>query len=1375
MAGGWRYKIRSLVGKGATAQVWRATDQTTGEEVALKVALAGSGATQMADEADALLGASLPDIPRLLGLGRVPDGVEGVTRGSPYIALQWLEGEPLDPRALGSAQHRRNTALAVARDIGAALWQLHEAGVAHGDVKPANILVDASGGTLRAKLVDLGFATSIDRGQLRGATPRYLSPEASHGHPSPRGRDLWALGVVLAEIISEQVARAPDAADAMRQAGLAAPFDAWCLALTAPDPGGRPSASWLSSVACEWTGALGQRPDEAWRVRASYLRVRRDELRRVATVPTVEVQEAVAPWFHAVVKISQSIASLRGASDEGDGREVVEPLDAVGRARWLVALVGSAAASWRMGGRILEVPESELARVMEQLASAIAPRAWTLRDLVRALEGETGNVPARRRMAAADDVDLALELGRRPVPPLALEEAERRLQRQEISDRLGLLLADTLRASGEMGRALSSLGKRTDAGACALRAEVFRRMGDRASASVQARAVRGDDPESSERARCVLARIELDEGRPAEALALVDDPRSAFACEVSSLAHLARGDRDRALRDVELGMSLACDEEARARLECVRGYNAHEAGDAEAAHEAYSRAVDHAVRAGAIVEEATYLTGRAAAAVLAGMIGDAASASMRAALLWEHLGRRAQWAYALLARTGALCLAGAWLEARRTAAEARDRAIEAGDKRAELYGWMALCDASEARSSKASEAAQAAWALASSLTDDEDKVRAGARLLASGGLGDDMIRQLDLAASGVGTTGQCEWWGARAGAFRMGSAVGRAPELIGHLARLARQRAPMVSKGPAMHEARLLAEQSGDGDAARVFALEQARLASKLLAGAPAELRDSAALVPWVRGGQSRIEPTVSSDQVRNLESLVRSLARRDSLRSLLEQVLDALVLWTGVERGLLLLRAPDDHLAVRAARNLERNDLRPDQVKLSQSLALRALSTREPVVAVDAAGEISEVHASVHALGLRSVLAVPLLARGEALGVAYLDDRIRAGAFGPQELAWVKLIALVAAVAIADARDQLLLRRAARQAERAQRKLAQTLAQREAELGLASAELARAKEGRETRYRYDALVGRSEPMRAMLQLIDRVTPTAVPVMIVGASGSGKELVARALHHNGPRGSGPFVSENCSAIPETLLESTLFGHVRGAFTSADRNRVGLFEAAHGGTLFLDEIGEMSLSMQSKLLRTLQDGEVHPLGSSRSRKVDVRIITATHRDLSALVQEGRFREDLLYRLNVISIPVPALRERRDDIELLVRHFIGRHGAGRKVKVANDALARLVNFEWPGNVRQLENEVRRALVLCDDAIRVEHLSPELSARASKGTRNAGLDLRGRVDELEKQLVIEALGRTRGNQTQAARLLGLSRFGLQKMVRRLGIDAN
>jgi transcriptional regulator with GAF, ATPase, and Fis domain len=597
--------------------------------------------------------------------------------------------------------------------------------------------------------------------------------------------------------------------------------------------------------------------------------------------------------------------------------------------------------------------------------------------------------------------------------------------------------------------------------------------------------------------------------------------------------------------------------------------------------------------------------------------------------------------------------------------------------------------------------------------------------------------------------------------------------VLGALLALVELPAPLGSRGPALDAAVGLATRMGDGAAARRFELARAAAARVLREGTPPELRSSLASVAWAReSAPDAMDVAFAPAQVAQLEAIIRALSARERLRPLLEQVLDTMVLWAGVERGLLLLRAPDGRLVPRAARNLARHDLVGEQLALSQTIARRAIETGDAVVATDAFSTLGDAHASVHALRLRSVLAVPLLARGEALGVVYLDDRVRRGAFGPRELAWVRVVASQAAMAIADARDAVLLRRAVRRAERARARVEAMLGERDTELQVTRTQLELVRDGRESRYKYDEIAGRSEPMRELLRMVDRVTASDVPVLVVGESGTGKELVARAIHANGPRARRAFVSENCASVPETLLESTLFGHVRGAFTGASSTRAGLFDVADGGTLFLDEIGEMSLGMQSKLLRVLQDGDVRAVGAERSRKVDVRVIGATHRDLEAMVADGRFREDLFYRLNVVTLRLPALRERSEDIPLLVEHLVRKHAKGATVKVARAAMAKLASFPWPGNVRQLENEVRRALVLGDGEIDVTTLSDDVVRGGPSAARGSGLDLRSRVDALESALLVEALQKTRGNQTRAAELLGLSRFGLQKMVKRLGV---
>jgi DNA-binding NtrC family response regulator len=279
-----------------------------------------------------------------------------------------------------------------------------------------------------------------------------------------------------------------------------------------------------------------------------------------------------------------------------------------------------------------------------------------------------------------------------------------------------------------------------------------------------------------------------------------------------------------------------------------------------------------------------------------------------------------------------------------------------------------------------------------------------------------------------------------------------------------------------------------------------------------------------------------------------------------------------------------------------------------------------------------------------------------------------------------------------------------------------------------------------------------------------------MPVVITGESGTGKELVARALHAASPRRSGPFVAENCGAVPETLLESILFGHAKGAFTGAHAASPGLFEAADGGVIFLDEIGEMSPAMQAKLLRVLQEGEVRRVGEQRVRAVSTRVLAATHRDLEAMVEAGTFRQDLYYRLCVVRLELPPLRARREDISLLVSHFLKRYDA-EGLTVSAAASRRLVHYPWPGNVRELENEVQRWIALCENAVTPRDLSPHIEGHGEgHGLDPDDLRIRAHTEHLERTLIERALDRTDGNLTHAAKLLGLSRYGLQKKIKRL-----
>ena len=1096
----------------------------------------------------------------------------------------------------------------------------------------------------------------------------------------------------------------------------------------------------------------------------------------------------MAPWLREAVVWARRARALT-APPEG-GAAPLGPLAPAELGRWLTALVGSPAAAWPLTA-LIAVPESTLADALTALARRLPPAAWTLRDVEAAALGRAASSarrdaagPAPGPLDTARAAQLALAVARVPPDAEALAEVERRA---DAPAPLVLAAADALRLSGEYGRARSLVLRpdlRADPGAAALSAEVLRRAGDLTLAEATARGAvqAGADPEG--RARAVLARLAFDRGDldAAERLCAGDAGEHLAAgspalCEVAALCAFARGDTARALAEVTRGEALAGTAEERARMAGTRGYVGY-AADPGGTHAAFAAAVDHAVRAGAVVEEATYRTGEAGVAVDSGELGVAIATARRAALLWEHLGRPANAARALLNAAAAYATAGAAHEAGLAAREAMARARDGGDARAEAYAFWAVADASPAGSAEGLAAAEGAARLLAGIgAGREELLRGAARLLRHGVLDPARLADHDRSASAsppLSAAARLDWWGARAEAAAAAK-VTTGPlvsNVLAALAALADAPAPVGARGLALAAGVELAARSGQGDMAQRLLAALGETARELVRRAPPELAAAVRALPWVTRAAAAPESVLRPEQARDLEALIRSLGDRERLGPLLNRIVDALVLWTGVERGLLLLRAPDGRLTPRAARNLARADLSTEQMALSQTLAQRCLDAREPVVAVDAEGELPDMHQSVHALKLRSVLAVPLVARGEPLGVVYLDDRIRRGAFGPREIEWARTIASLAALVIADARDQVLLRRAAHRAKRASEEIAATLSLREAALDAAERELSRVRGGRETRFPYAGIIGESAPMRAMLKLVDRVTASDIPVLVMGESGSGKELIARAIHDNGPRKARAFVGENCGAIPETLLESALFGHVRGAFTGAERPRAGLFEVADGGTLFLDEIGEMSLGMQTKLLRVLEDGMIRPVGSERTRKVDVRVIAATHRDLTAMVKERTFREDLFYRLDIITVRIPPLRERPDDIPLLVHHLLELHGEKGKARVTAGAMERLTAFAWPGNVRQLQNEVRRALVLSDGTVDEEHLSPDLLGESGAAARETGLNVRRRIDQLERNLVTEALERTHGNQTQAAKLLGLSRFGLQKMMKRLVI---
>lgn len=318
-------------------------------------------------------------------------------------------------------------------------------------------------------------------------------------------------------------------------------------------------------------------------------------------------------------------------------------------------------------------------------------------------------------------------------------------------------------------------------------------------------------------------------------------------------------------------------------------------------------------------------------------------------------------------------------------------------------------------------------------------------------------------------------------------------------------------------------------------------------------------------------------------------------------------------------------------------------------------------------------------------------------------------------------------------------------------------------------------------RYKFDKMIGKSGKMQKLYSLLDRVCDSEATVLIRGENGTGKELIARALHYNSKRKTKNFLVVNCGAFNENLLESELFGHTKGSFTGAHKDKKGLFEAAHGGTLFLDEIGDTSPSMQVKLLRVLQEGTFTPVGSTEVKKAKVRVVAATNRDLESMIKEGSFREDLYYRLNVIHVPLPALRERKEDITVLAEHFLNKyaeaHNEARK-EIEKECMTAMLDYDWPGNVRELENEIERLCVLAgpDKVLVKEFLSQRIHDSESSGAIqnfNADGNLKDAVETLERAMILDGLKKLRWNKSKLAKQLGISRAGLINKVEKYGLD--
>ena len=501
-----------------------------------------------------------------------------------------------------------------------------------------------------------------------------------------------------------------------------------------------------------------------------------------------------------------------------------------------------------------------------------------------------------------------------------------------------------------------------------------------------------------------------------------------------------------------------------------------------------------------------------------------------------------------------------------------------------------------------------------------------------------------------------------------------------------------------------------------------------------------------------------AQQELRVLYQISQAMAHGVELAGVLNAVLDILEAEMGMSRGTLTLRRPDsDVFETKVSHSLSDSEMAKGQYKEGEGVTGRVASTGEAAVVPNIADEPEFLNRT----GVRggeslAFICVPIIHQRQVIGTMSVDRPTGPAEDIDRDVKFLKLVADLLAEAVSRIRERI------------------------AERDALVAENRRLKQELGERYRPANMVGNCSSMRAMFRQIAQVADSAATVLIRGESGTGKELVARAIHYNSPRAEGAFVAVNCAALPENLIETELFGHEKGAFTGAAERRKGRFELAHGGTLFLDEIGDITPRVQIRLLRVLQERMFERVGGTQTVQVDVRVITATSRDLEKLMSDESFREDLYYRLNVFPIHTPPLRERRSDIPLLADHFVQKYSElhGRTIKrISSAAINMMMMYHWPGNVRELENCVERAVLTSTDAvIHSTNLPPSLQTSQETDTPllpDRDADLKTMVQSYEREIIVDALKESRGNAAAAARALNTTSRILNYRIKQLHIQ--
>ncbi len=1483
-----RYTPVRRLGAGGGGEVWSVHDRIDDRTLALKVLAAGEGAASpdvqhevaaLVREATTLLDLSSSTgmtLPRVERFGRLADG-------RPFLVRELIEGE-----SLAAHIERGGELLAAVRALLASavqLTQLHRAGLLHGDIKPANIIVRPDGS---ATLVDLGLATAWGPGGARpeGLTPRYAAPELFEGEPLTVRGEVYALGTSLRDVL-DGCPGEPAMIEGLREIERRA---------TARDATQRfPSVDELGAAIATACGVSEKSVvgHGIWTIVATDAPLA-DLLREVETIAIGEELSVVGPpgsggrtlmaalawrlgiagwpiawlrgeWSEEALAIELATAlGARDATPEQFGAHggllIVEDAEAGDAQLEALRKTGARVIARRAEphGRAYVVPPLADRDALEIVRRALPslPDAVLARIVHRA-EGRPGKLRAivdaigERAIVRAESVDVIV----RHIESRTPEHDEQPATAQRIRDLLDA--GRVAEAEGLLGSVPP--GPRTEL----LRGWIAWSKGDWETARKQVDTIELDpaDVPLAAEGYVLRAKLEIKSGAYDRAMEeadralklpdveLVAPAVAAEARQARGIARVYRQDDAGAVSDLRQAIQLA-RRAASKRIEALVHSSlavAHQrAGRSSEARIAYDDAISAAEAAG---DAANVATARLNLGTLEWTEGDLARAIsefeaaadlarrvlrlstleralINLAIVDLGLGRYARVATTLksleamepqMTPVGRAQLSGVRAElAGRTGDLAR--AVEL--YRATIAAWRDLGrpgDAGEAAIDEILVRRQRGSTLVSPDEDlrtlDQAEKDLGARaselaapLCLARGLvryarGDEASALTDLDAAARAAEGQREWrWQVHATRARVLAAQGSVAR-----ARRDADEAAAILEEIASRLPRDLREVFWDEPRRR--ALRQIHEATQHIPRSSLPPSSGGSPIPSMppqpigiavastHGATQFVR--LAEDRLARILAVNRDLACESDIERLLARITDQAIDLLGADRGFVLLSGEEDKgFHAHAARDRRKDD---PSVQFSRSIAERVLNTGEPIVTSDAKKDarLGEA-ASVHALAIHSVACVPIpRVRGadrSPIGVLYLETRgARPGRNMESEVPTLLAFADQVGIAIANARlidenrrraDELA--KANGELEQARARLDELLSRRTEQLERARADLGVARQalrGHAGYAGYKGLVGASPVMRKLYALIERVRSTDVPVLITGESGTGKEVIARAIHAGSERGKKPFLGVNCGAIPANLLESELFGHVKGAFTGADRDRKGLFREAEGGSILLDEIGEMPLKMQAGLLRVLQEKTIRPVGGAREETVDARVICATHRDLEEMVAANAFREDLFYRINVVALRVPSLRERGEDIPLLCDYFLGvfaAHYRREKKGISRDAVRRLQSYHWPGNVRQLENLLLNAFVLSEGPqIELEDLAIPDASRAPSiapprdpgGSTPPPTFAAHRNTERDK--ILAALEKANWNRLQAAKICGIPRRTFYRRLKEYGIQ--